>query len=505
MPASTPAFASFTRVTKAPPVYMAEAHAQLTGQVGVAMITAAPGFASGLGPLYTSRMSESPIIMLSGDSPIRLDDMGAFQELDQVTIAAPLTKLSRRPLHAKDLGADLAEAIRVATSGRPGPVHVALPFDFLNADAGDVDIPAAADFAPEVAHPSDDAIKAIVDAVASAERPIILTGPPLNPTRSPGLLKQLADAVDAPAIPMESPRGLNDPCLGDIAAMLAKADVIISLGKSFDFGTGFGQPPAVSADCRVLMVDPESDVLDRAQSAIGARMSLALKADAHVTAAALASAGGRGNVHAAWRDEVATAIAARTEEPVDTGPGPMRPAVLCAAVQRLLNTVDDPILIIDGGEAGQWAQACLSAPTRIINGPSGAIGGCLGYAVAAKIARPDATVVVFMGDGTVGFHFAEFETAHRYGTDFTAVIAHDSRWNAEYQIQLRDYGIERLNECELDPTRYDLAAAGFGCHGEHVTDPADLDAALKRADESGLPACVVAKIEGLPAPSGSGH
>ena len=184
---------------------------------------------------------------------------------------------------------------------------------------------------------------------------------------------------------------------------------------------------------------------------------------------------------------------------------PMRPAVLCAAVQRLLDSADDPILIIDGGEAGQWAQACISAPTRIINGPSGAIGGCLCYAVAAKIARPDATVVVFMGDGTVGFHFAEFETAHRYGTDFTAVIAHDSRWNAEYQIQLRDYGFERLNECELNPTRYDLAAAGFGCHGEHVTDPADLDAALKRADESGLPACFVAVIEGLPAPSGSSH
>jgi len=199
------------------------------------------------------------------------------------------------------------------------------------------------------------------------------------------------------------------------------------------------------------------------------------------------------------------AVAARPSEPAEAGDGPMRPAVLCAAVQRLLDAADDPILIVDGGEFEQWSQACISAKARIINGPSGCIDGALCYAVAAKIARPDATVVVLMGDGTVGFYFAEFETAHRYGADFIAVIGHDSRWNAEYQIMLRDYGEDRINECELNSTRYDLAAAGFGCHGEHVTDPADLDAALKRAEESGLPVCFVAEIEGLAAPSGSGH
>ena len=127
-------------------VYMAEAYAQLTGRVGIAMTTAAPGFASGLGPLYTARMSESPIILLCGDSPLCQDGKGAFQEMDQVSIAAPLTKFSLRPRHAEDIGSDLAKALRIATSGRPGPVHVALPFDLLNADASDADVPAAADF-----------------------------------------------------------------------------------------------------------------------------------------------------------------------------------------------------------------------------------------------------------------------------------------------------------------------------------------------------------------------
>ncbi|MEM7564689.1 MAG: thiamine pyrophosphate-dependent enzyme, partial [Pseudomonadota bacterium] len=140
-----------------------------------------------------------------------------------------------------------------------------------------------------------------------------------------------------------------------------------------------------------------------------------------------------------------------------------------------------------------------------INGPSGCIGGSICYAFAAKIARPEATVVAVMGDGTAGFHFAEYETAHRYATDFIAVIGHDACWNAEYQIQQREFGAERIYETELNPTRYDQAAKALGCHGEYVTATADIEAALERADQSGLPTCFVAEITGLAAPSGTSH
>ena len=106
-----------------------------------------------------------------------------------------------------------------------------------------------------------------------------------------------------------------------------------------------------------------------------------------------------------------------------------------------------------------------------------------------------------MGDGTAGFHFTELDTAVREGAEFVTVIGNDFRWNAEHQIQLRDYGPNRLIGCELAPSaRYDLAAAGLGCHGEHVTDPAGLDAALRRALGCGRPACVNAEIDGVAAP-----
>lgn len=486
-------------------VYMAEAYAQLTGKVGVAMITATPGFASGLGPLYMARVAENPILLLSGDSPVSQDGKGAFQEFDQVSVSTPLTKFAARPLNTQQLADDTTNAIREAMTGRPGPTHLALAFDVLNNDTGDVVVPDASAFDFDVAAPSSDSITTIINAVAAAEKPMVIMGPCQNPTRSHGALERLADALDAPVVPMESPRGLNDPSLGAFATKLAEADVVVSLGKDMDFTTGFGQAPKISADCSFYMIDPEDTYLDRAERAMGERMKMRHCADARAATNALITKGSGGNARTTWRADVDAACAMRTAMPDDQNVSPIHPAVFGQQIQSFIDGADDPILIVDGGEIGQWAQAFITAPRRMINGPSGAIGGCLCYALAAKVAFPDATVVVVMGDGTVGFHFAEFETAHRYGADFIAVIGQDSKWNAEYQIQVRDFGPDRLYETELNETRYDLAAAGLGCHGEHVTEPSDIVGALERSQKSGRPACVVARIEGLSAPSGVGH
>ena len=109
-------------------------------------------------------------------------------------------------------------------------------------------------------------------------------------------------------------------------------------------------------------------------------------------------------------------------------------------------------------------------------------------------------VVALMGDGSAGFHLTEFDTAARSGSVFTLIIGNDARWNAEYQIQLRSYGAQRLHSCELNPTRYDQAAAALGCHGEHVARPADLAPALERAAAAGKAACINVAIESQPAP-----
>jgi acetolactate synthase-1/2/3 large subunit len=253
-------------------VFMADASAQLTGQVGIALVTAAPGFGNALGALYTARASESPVVLLSGAAPISQDGKGAFQELPQAEMAAPVTKLSFRASSAASLASDVARALRTSLSGRPGPVHVALPFDLLEAEVPGDALPAEPSLRAEAMAASASDVAAIQAALGGALRPLILTGPSMNATRAGEVLSRLAIAVDAPVVPMESPRGLRDPSLGDFARALAKADLVVSLGKAVDFTLGFGAEAVCDPSCAWLVVSADDAERDRAHRNLGGRL-----------------------------------------------------------------------------------------------------------------------------------------------------------------------------------------------------------------------------------------
>lgn len=483
-------------------VYMAEAYAQLTGRVGVAMVTAGAGAGNAAGALLVASESETPLLLLTGDSPVAQDGMGAFQEMSQVPMIAPLTKMSQRPNKAAQLGQSVAAAMRTAQSGRPGPVHISLGFDVVNDLINEVELPDASAFQRVPMHPGEGDLTTILQALHAARYPVVICGPAMNATRFDGLVA-LADALDAPVIAMESPRGLKDPSLGEIGAVLGQADLIVNLGKRVDFTLAFGRADAFGAKARWINIQACATERDRAHRNLGNRLALTVAADPRDTARALIAKGAGGARHADWRTK-ADDLLARRHIP-EAGDGKITSAQLCLAVQRQVEQAGDAIMVCDGGEFGQWAQALTKGNARVVNGVSGAIGGGLCYGLAARLARPNATVFALMGDGTVGFHFAEFETAAREGVPYVVVIGNDMRWNAEHQIQLRDYGSDRLIGCELSAARYDLAAAALGGHGEFVTRPDQLDAALMRAVQSGKPACVNVMIEGLPAPSGAAH
>lgn len=241
-----------------------------------------------------------------------------------------------------------------------------------------------------------------------------------------------------------------------------------------------------------------------AEKNLGSRLQQSVHANPRLLAKTLTLSPAATSDREDWLATVEQLIAEREHTRVpELIEGRISPVALCAAVQRQIERLDAAVLVCDGGEFGQWAQACTQARARVINGPSGAIGGSICYAIAACQARPEARVIAMMGDGTSGFHLAEFETAARENTPLVAVIGNDECWNAEHQIQLREYGEDRLTGCMLSGARYDLAVAALGGHGEHVTDLADLDAALQRAIDSGKPACVNVRIQGLPAPNAS--
>jgi acetolactate synthase-1/2/3 large subunit len=453
-------------------VHMADAWGRLTGEVGVALVTGGPGHANAVSALYTALASESPVLLLSGHAPLGELGKGSFQEMAQAEMAAPVCKAAWTVRSAASLGEDLARALRMARAGRPGPVHLSLPSDLLEAGA-EADLPAKEDFLPEPAAPALSA--EVLELLQKAKKPLLIAGPALGHARGRAQLARFEDATRVPCIVMESPRGVNDPSLGLLPEVLAAADVVVLAGKRRDFTLKFGA--AFGKDCRVLETDggsiearggnwPKSGWLEEVRAALDFRP-------------------------AAWQ-----ALASKAE-------GPLHPVQVGREVQKLL-AAPDAVLVADGGEFGQWSQATLSAPHRLLNGPAGAIGAALPFAAAARLALPGSAVVAMLGDGTFGFHASELDTAVRGGLGYVAVVGNDACWNAEYQIQLRSYGAARAQGLELLPTRYDRVAEGFGAHGEHVERPAELAPALERASaaaRAGRAACVNVRIERLAAPS----
>jgi len=181
--------------------------------------------------------------------------------------------------------------------------------------------------------------------------------------------------------------------------------------------------------------------------------------------------------------------------------GRLHPAEVFRALRPFIEREPDTVLICDGGEFSQWGQSMLPVRRRLVNSVTGSIGSALSFALAARMVEPKAPVVAVLGDGTIGFHISEFETAVRRGLPFVAVLGNDARWNAESEIQRRDYGANRMHGCELLPARYDLVVAALGGHGEHVERATDLPGAIERALASGKPSCVNVMIESIAAPA----
>ena len=314
---------------------------------------------------------------------------------------------------------------------------------------------------------------------------------------------------------MESPRGVNDPSLGSFSEVLKEADLIFLLGKKIDFGLKFGDDSTLSSNANIVQIDYDKSVLEQGKRAIyhfpgtrsqiwpPERIIVSSEVDPLLVIKKIVEVK-EISVNNVWVNQVQSALKYNPPEwaiqKKSSEDGPIHPLTVCSIVQNMLNKQKDSVFISDGGEFGQWTQACISAPNRIINGPAGAIGASIPTAIAASIAHPEKTIIAMLGDGTFGFHGMEFDTAVRYNLPFIAIIGNDARWNAEYQIQLNNYGSDRTIGCELHPSRYDLVVKALGGHGENVTTASELAPALDRALNSGLPACINVSIQPIKAP-----
>ncbi len=485
-------------------VHMADSYGRLTGKPGIAWVTGGPGHANAVGALFTALGQETPMVLMSGHTETDQLGKGGFQELKQVEMAAPVSKAAWMATDTATVGMDVAKAIRLATTGRPGPVHLSLPSDILDAAVPEDQVvwPTEADFTSEPMRLNDATADTILALIRTAKRPLIVGAPVLANRPGRALLAELEEALGIPTVISEGSRSFNDATLGRYADVAKKTDMVILLGKALDFTLKFGAAPFFPADCRFISIDPEGAILGRTSGFTGNRLAFGCVADTYPAGEALIRrAGAKGD--AAWLAEARIAFADRPGDittVVSSTQDKLHPAEVFRTLNTFLDREPDSVLICDGGEFAQWGQAILKNDRRMINGVAGSIGGSLPMAGGARIAEPTAPVFAVMGDGTFGFHMSELETAVRLNLPYVAIVGTDCRWNAEYNLQVRDYGPNRTHGCELNPTHYELVATALGGHGELVERAEDLAPAIERALASGKPSVVNVMIESIPSP-----
>ena len=492
-------------------VHMADAWARITGQPGVVTYTT-PGFANGIPGLSSAMHSESPVLSLSGSAPLRELGRGAMQEIDQIGMAAPTTKGAWMVTEVRRIPHMIAQALRVAYSGRRGPVHLTIPIDIQEQETAEdesVFFPSKQRLAPPQLAPDED-VRRAVGLLHGARRPLIVAG---SAAAYSGAGEPLQDLIETTRIPLmtealarglvsdEHPYsvGFYDNGLNRGARKLREADVILLLGMKQDIIIGYALPPTVSPDASIIQVDPSPVQIGRNRG-----VSIGIAGDVQaVTAQLAAESKSHTWIDLPWVEEIRAVRRAQRAE-MDDLAAQTAPIHALSVHKALLPLIDDnDFLVFDGGDFCHWGRAYLPARsprTWFYFSSLGMLGTAVSTAMAAKLAYPYRRSVVLSGDGAFGFNAIEYDTAVRHGLAITTVLGNDASWGIDRQIQLQVYG--KPVATDLLPVRYDRLVESLGGEGMYVQDARDLPDTLERALNSGRPSLVNVDIQRAISPRG---
>ncbi len=468
-------------------VYMAHAHAELTGGLGVALVTAGPGVTNAMTGIASAHVSRAPVLILSGTPPRLQENRGALQDMAHIEFVRPLTRYARTVRQAALVLQELDEAVSRAfgQGGEPGPVYLDFPVDTLRED-----VPRALQLAEHLqgrpvrkSLPDPDAVAQAVDLLWSARRPLVISGRGARGAGRP--LRKLLDRVGALYLDTGESRGLvPDDHPSVVAAMrssvMGDADLVITLGRRLDFQLAYGSP-AVFKDARFLRIaDCASELRDNRRGAVELFASPAAAIDAM-----LALAGDRAPaVDRDWAASLRSQHVGRAEKfarslanaPAGSD-GLMHPNKVLGALREQLPA--DAIVVADGGDFLSFARVALPAATYLDPGPLGCIGIGTPFGVAASLACPDRTVVVATGDGAFGFNAMEIDTAVRHRAPVLIVVANNGSWAIEVRDQQETHG--KVVGTRLQFSDHAAMARAFGMHAERVERAEDLPGAIERA------------------------
>ena len=464
--------------------FAAEGWAKVTREPGVCALTAGPGVTNGMSALGSALMNHSPMLVLGGRAPALRWGQGSLQEVDHVPFVRPLTRFAATAGSTAEIPGLVDEAWAAAVRPHSGPAFVDLPLDHVFMEAAGGEEPAAAPPSPA----TPDLARALV-LLEEAERPVIMAGTDLYWGRGEDALRELVETRRIPVF-------LNGLARGCIPAdhelffsrarstALKGADVALVVGVPMDFRLGFGQ--SFGEDTEIVVIDvaePEREhprpVADELYGDLSAILS--------------GLAGGRGASGDAWVETIRAAEREKreAERELRADPrAPLHPMRLYAELGEVLDR--DAIVIGDGGDFVSYAGRVIDSyePGCWLDpGPYGCLGSGPGYALAAKLARPDRQVVLLLGDGAFGFSGMEYDTLARHGVNIVGVMGNNGIWALEKHPMEAIYGYSVAADLRPE-TRYDRVVEALGGHGALVREPGDLRGALVAAFEAGKPALV---------------
>ncbi len=477
-------------------VMMAHSWSIYSGLPGVCLVTAGPGFTNSLTGVVNAFLENVPVVILSGMVALRDLDRGALQDMDQMSMIKPVVKWAGRCQEIRRIPEYLQAAIRMAISGRPGPTYLEIAPEALysSMDQSELNLPARAT-ARHLMVPDQESLNKAIDLINGAERPLLVGGSGVGLSDCQEQLRVLVDKTGIPymllnngrgVLPDEHPLSLWDGGLAGMLAAFSMADVILAVGIRFNWVLNYGEP---FAKAKVIRVDIHPPEIDRNRAA-----DVGLVGDAgHVLD--LLNRGLERKNREEWVRSLKGIFATLTgdeQQQMETTSDPIHPLRLVRQLREA--TRDEAVHVVDGGDTLYFGLIGLRAKERAGVIGSGTLFGCLGtgvpFAIGAKLAQPQKNVVLLTGDGSFGFNAMEMETAVRHQIPIVAVICNDCAWGMVKHSQELFYDPSRVYCTELGVVHYEKMVEALGGHGELVSKDEEILPAIRRALESGKPACV---------------
>ena len=482
--------------------YAAQAAGYLTGRPGACLVVSGPGVIHALAGLANAEQNCWPMILIGGASPVYQNGMGAFQEENQVQLAAPYCKFAHAVEHGRRIPFYVEKAVRTSIYGRPGPVYLDMPDDIIREDVADEDVHEAAAVAdpPRMQAMAGD-VEAALDALESAERPLVIVGKGMAWSRAEDEVRAFIERTQLPFLASPLGKGVIDDShpLSVGAARshaLREADVIFLMGARLNWIMHFGLPPRFNKKVRIVQ-------LDISPEAIGNNVptEVALVGDGKAVVGQLnAALGGRQWFYPAdtqWRSAIAEKAAGNAEQIRPMLEDDSTPTNYYRALKDINAWAGKDAVIIGEGantmDIGRTQLPNAAARLRLDAGSYGTMGIGMGFAIAAAVVHPDRPIVSVSGDSAIGFSGMEMETACRYKLPIKIVVLNNGGIGQ---------GIPEYPEDPFDNpagvliygARYDKMMEAFGGFGAFIEDPADLPAALDEATAFDGPALVNVRL-----------